>query len=92
MPVVRNWQAQMSKCHLSTCDLREAQIQFTLVMQVKLKGSDGEEQSLGATLKAAIEFMKLPTFGIVILQGVVGSTPWCGTTAAGALFPFSPCA
>lgn len=45
--------------------------------QVSLK-AQGKVESLAGTLKEAVDFMKLPTFGIVILQGIVGSTPWNG--------------
>lgn len=45
--------------------------------QVKVgNGSQSNTGKIGDTLRAAIAFMKLPTFGIVILQGIVGSTPW----------------
>lgn len=39
-------------------------------------GSQTGAGNIGDTLRAAVAFMKLPTFGIVILQGIVGSTPW----------------
>jgi hypothetical protein len=39
-------------------------------------GGGAEASSIWEALGAAVQFMKLPTFGLIILQGIVGSTPW----------------
>lgn len=41
-----------------------------------LGGGGAEGTSIWVALQAAVQFMKLPTFGLIILQGIVGSTPW----------------
>lgn len=63
--------------HTSAQSLRPIQDADVLdKLQVKYEGKAGEARLVGETLRGTAAFMKLPTFGIVILQGVVGSTPW----------------
>jgi len=45
--------------------------------QLRVPGAKGEARaSMWSTLCQAAVFMRLPTFMIVILQGIVGSSPW----------------